>query len=233
MQSAFISRRCSRREGVARSLRSNLLTCAMVQLPTQNRRSSEKGGLIEHCGKCGAKVALVRPTATLDASPWQCRSCLAIFLATPERRAGSLFRGGVIAAGYSEVFQPVEMYRSPRHAELSNEDVQQLKRCTPSRSDVPSNLRRSERHAIVVPVSVLSLEEDFRVSGVPATAYTIDVSSGGLSLLHPEPTIAPYFAVDFSQASTQIPPVIFRPKRCARLGSAYAVAGEFVCRLNC
>lgn len=204
----------------------------MKQLPTRDLRTSAKGGLLEKCGKCGARVALVRPTATLDASPWKCRNCGAIFLAALERRGGSLFRGGVTAATYSDIFQPIEMYRSPRGAVLSNEDVQQLKRCTPSRSEGASNNRQGERHAIAVPVSVLSLQEDFRVSAVPASAYTIDVSCGGLSLLHSEPTIAPYFAVEFSLASTQIPPVIFRPTRCARLGSAYSVAGEFVCRLN-
>ncbi len=214
------------------SLRSYLLTCDMKQLPTRNLRGSAKGGLIEHCGQCGAKVALIRPAATLDASPWRCRGCRSIFLATLERRAGSLFRGGVTAASYSDVFQPIEMYRSPRRAVLSDDDVQQLKRCTPPRSDGAADLRQTGRHAVVAPVSVLPLEEDFRISGVPATAYTIDVSCGGLSLLHPEPTIAPYFAVEFSLASAQIPPVLFRPKRCARLGSAYSVAGEFVCRLN-
>lgn len=75
------------------------------------------------------------------------------------------------------------------------------------------------------------MEEDFRISGLPATAYTIDVSSGGLSILHPEPTTAPYFAVDFPLSNLDIPTVIFKPTRCSRLGSAYAVAGSFVCRV--
>ena len=213
-------------------LRSNPATCGMKQLPTRNLRKSAKGSLIELCGRCGAKVALVRPCATLDASPWRCRGCGSLFLATPERREGSLFRGGILSAGYSDVFQPSEIYRGLHRAELSREDIEQLIRCMPSRSAVQSDHRQGDRYSIAAPVTVLSLEDDFRIVGVPATAYTIDVSCGGLSLLHPEPTISPYFAVDFTQASLHIPPVIFQPKRCSRLGAAYAVAGAFVCRVN-
>jgi len=213
-------------------LRLNPLDAPMKQLPTRNLRRSAKGGLIEHCGQCGARVALLQPSAVLDASPWKCRTCGSIFLATPERREGSLFRGGVIAAGYSDVFPPLEFSGDLRRATLLHADVMQLKRCMPPRSEVQHDLRQGVRHPIAAPVTVLSLEEDFRILAAPATAYTIDVSCGGLSLLHPEPTTAPYFAVDFSLASLSIPPVIFRPKRCSRLGAAYAVAGEFVCRVN-
>src|SRR5690349_18988532 len=106
-------------------LRSNSQTCGMKQLPTLNLRRSANGGLIRLCGECGAKVALVRPSASLDASPWRCRNCGVLYLASPERREGSLFRGGVLVANFSDVFQPVGIYGGPRPALLSNDDVQQ------------------------------------------------------------------------------------------------------------
>lgn len=82
-------------------------------------------------------------------------------------------------------------------------------------------------------ISIVAVEHDFRIVGMPVSGCTIDVSCGGLSLLHPEPTTAPFFAVEFSQSKFLIPPVLFRPTRCWRLTSAYAVAGEFVCRIEC
>ena len=117
----------------------------MKQLPTRNLRGSAKGGLIERCGKCGCKVALVLPHPALDASPWRCRGCGVIFLASPERREGSLFHGGVLPANFSDVFQPIELYGGERRPELSMEDVQQLKRCIPSRSEIQTNIRQTER----------------------------------------------------------------------------------------
>lgn len=129
-------------------------------------------------------------------------------------------------------FPTTGTYGEPRRTELSDEDVLQLKRCTPARSEAPTEVRHEPRYSIAAPVTVLSLEDDFRIVGVPATAYTIDVSCGGLSLLHPESTTAPYFAVDFSPSSLRIAPVIFQPRRCSRLGGAFPVAGRFVCRVN-
>lgn len=205
----------------------------MKYLPTKNLRHATKSDLIEHCGQCSGKVALVRPSAQLDASPWRCRGCGALFLASPERRGGSLFRGGLLRASFSDVFPPANVLAHERRAELSAHDLDQLKRCMPTEHASVREVRLTERYPVVTSVSVLAVEEDFRVSGKVATAYTIDVSCGGLSILHPEPTTAPYFAVDFALSSLRIPSVIFRPMRCSRLGSAYAVAGEFVCRLEC
>lgn len=200
----------------------------MKTSPSASKRTEARS--IESCGSCAGRVALVRPSATIPAMPWRCRQCGVIYLAAPERRNGSVFRGGVTPAIHADVF-PQNLFDGER-AELSTEDVRQLKLCLPASECRASDVRRAPRHLIATPISVIAIEEDFGVAGPPATAYTIDVSSGGLSILHPEPTTAPYFAVDFALSQVEMPTVIFKPIRCSRLGSAYAVAGAFVCRVE-
>lgn len=202
-------------------------------MQTGSRRPSENDESIDHCGQCQSRVALVRPHATLPASPWRCRNCGAVYLAALERREGSHFRGGVLPATYSEAFFPATLQGRFRRAALSPEDILQLKRCIPNAVSEDPSRRHQPRHAVATGISILAVEHDFRIVGMPASGCTIDVSCGGLSLLHPEPTTAPYFAVDFSPSHSLIPPVLFRPTRCWRLTSAYAVAGEFVCRIEC
>lgn len=53
-----------------------------------------------------------------------------------------------------------------------------------------------------------------------------------MGMLHPEPAGAPLYAVEFLDDALNIPPVILRALRCSRLGHGYALAGDFVCRVD-
>jgi hypothetical protein len=169
----------------------------------------------------------VKPSAERIATPWRCRHCRALFLAHPDRRGGTVFRGGVTSASYAELME-LEYRASSHRAALCHDDLEQLKRCVPTLTC--QNHRRSERHSVAALVNVYPLGDDFRLLGSSALGCTVDVSCGGLSLVHPEPIEASYFLVEFLIAGQPLPPVIFQPMRCSRIGSSYAVAGEFVSR---
>lgn len=100
-------------------------------------------------------------------------------------------------------------------------------------AELPAHeLRQSKRYAVAVPLTVVDLDEQFCVRSSPKFAYSIDISTGGMAMLHPEPTAASLYAVEFLDAALSIPPVILRPIRCSKLGHGYAVAGDFVCRVD-
>lgn len=115
---------------------------------------------------------------------------------------------------------------------LSDEDIAQLRSCTECIALPEHELRKSPRYSVAAAISIVSLNERFGVAGLPAIAYSIDISTGGMALLHPEPTGAPLYAIEFLDNMLNIPPVILRPIRCSRLGHGFAIAGEFVCRVD-
>lgn len=186
---------------------------------------------LERC-ECGAAVSLLKPNRRASAAPWQCVRCGTIILAIPQRRDGSEFHGGIRRADFRQVFSrgPIESLISP--SRLSDEDIQRLRNCTACTELPEHELRQSQRYAIAAPVTIVPLNSRFGVAGAPALAYSIDISTGGMAILHPEAATAAIYAVEFVDPSLNIPPVILRPLRCSQLGDGYAIAGEFVCRVD-
>ena len=148
-----------------------------------------------------------------------------------QRKGGSEFHGGVRPAHFRQIYSRLPLQSLVLPCRLSDEDIRQLRNCG-VRELRAHDLRMSTRYAISAPLTAISLNEKFAVTGEPAVGYSIDISTGGLAILHPAPTTAPLYAIEFLDASLNIPPVILRPIRCSRLGSGYAIAGEFVCRVD-
>jgi len=92
--------------------------------------------------------------------------------------------------------------------------------------------RRQQRYPVVTRVQVLPLSEDLRVVGFPMNAVTLNVSAGGLALLHTQPLDQPYLAVDFSGVGDTLPPVILKKLRVTQVGASYQCSGEFLSRVN-
>lgn len=149
-----------------------------------------------------------------------------------QRKGGSEFHGGVRPAHFRQIFSRLPLQSLVLPSRLSDEDIRQLRNCAECVELPAHDLRKSTRYAISAPLTAISLNEKFAVTGEPAVGYSIDISTGGLAILHPAPTSAPLYAIEFLDASLNIPPVILRPIRCSRLGSGYAIAGEFVCRVD-
>lgn len=193
--------------------------------------TSPQSRKIERC-ECGAPVSLVKPNRALPATPWRCIRCSAIILANPQRRDGSEFRGGVRRADFFEIYERSSPQYLASPSRLSDEDIKQLRDCVECSQLPEHELRQSPRFAIAAALSVVPLNGKFGVSGPPAVAYSIDVSTGGMAILHPEPTGASLYAIEFIDPILKVPPVILRPIRCSRLGNGFAIAGDFVCRID-
>ena len=86
--------------------------------------------------------------------------------------------------------------------------------------------------ATATPITLLPLATDFRIDGPILAASTLDVSCGGLALLSRQPLAAKYLAIEFLDAGARMPALILRPSRCRPLGPAYAIAGDFVSRIQ-
>lgn len=196
-----------------------------------DRRQTATSG-IELCSGCGASIALVAPSDTAPAMPWKCRACDVIYLASPQRRSGAMFQGGVRPAFYRDVIEDAALRPAPQPLELSDEDLRQLQRCLPDDRPRTGNARGSQRYQVATPISLLPLATDFRIDGPIVAASTLDVSCGGLALLSRQPTAAAYLAIEFLDVGARMPALILRPSRCTTLGDAFAIAGDFVSRIS-
>ncbi|QDT73297.1 hypothetical protein I41_24860 [Lacipirellula limnantheis] len=205
--------------------------CDMHLPAFYDQPSNPKPQPLQRCD-CGSPVSLLKPNRTTRASPWQCLRCGTIMLATVERKGGAEFHGGVRPAHFRQIYSRLPLQSLVLPCRLSNEDIRQLRNCAECAELRAHDLRTSTRYAISAPLTAISLNEKFAVTGEPAVAYSIDISTRGLAILYPAPTTAPLYAIDFLDSSLNVPPVILRPIRCSRLGSGYAIAGEFVCRVD-
>lgn len=195
-----------------------------------DRRQTEAG--IELCGGCGASIALIPPNDSAPATPWKCRGCGATYLACAQRRSGAQFQGGVRPAFYMDVIEDAALRPAAQQLELSAEDLRQLQRCLPESRQNGGNARSSQRYQVTTPITLLPLADDFRIDGPIVPASTLDVSCGGLALLSRQPLAAKYLAIEFLDAGARMPALILRPSRCRPLGPAYAIAGDFVSRIQ-
>jgi hypothetical protein len=131
-----------------------------------------------------------------------------------------------------DVIEDAALRPTLQELELSEEDLRQLQRCLPEPLPRHGNARTSRRYQVTTPITLLPLAADFRIDGPILAASTLDVSCGGLALLSRQPLAAKYLAIEFLDAGARMPALILRPTRCKPLGPAYAIAGDFVSRIQ-
>lgn len=187
---------------------------------------------IDRCGNCQYRLALRRPTPKSPASAWRCRRCRALFLASAQERDGKPFSAGTRAECYFDVICDLVSDTLEETREISEQDVLRLRECLQEDAGERPNARKHARHAIVAPVTVLALSSDLRVIGEPLGAIAVNVSAGGLAIIHSRPIEEPYFAVDFSRGGAALTPVVLKKLRSREVGDAFEIAGKFVSRIE-
>jgi hypothetical protein len=155
-----------------------------------------------------------------------------VFLASAQERDGKPFSAGTRAAFYFEVLGEFAHAMAERAAEISEQDVLRLRECLADGFRERPELRRHRRFPLSAPVTVLPLSSDLRIVDEVCVAIAINVSAGGLAVLHGRPIEQPYFAVDFSQGSTVLAPVLLEKLRTRTAGGAFEIAGKFVSRIE-
>jgi hypothetical protein len=187
---------------------------------------------IDRCGRCQYRVALRRPTAALAASPWRCRRCHAVFLASPQVREGRQFSAGTRAAFYFDVLDELALGPAPAPAVISRQDLRRLKECFERGFDDRPELRKNRRYPILAAVTVLPLSSELQVADELCEAIAVNVSAGGIAIMSPRAIEEPFFAVDFSRASGALAPVLLEKLRVREVGERFEIAGRFVSRIE-
>lgn len=187
--------------------------------------------VIEQCGRCRARLALRLPSLCAPASLWLCRKCDAVFVAAPQLRDGRPFIAG-IRPGY---FDDILREQSPNCGERNNQlqlELAGLQDCLSSVVREGSESRRHARHIVAKRVQAISLADDLRIVGPAYHAFTVNISTGGLAILQSHVPEHPYLAIDFSETTNALPPVLLKQLRVKQVGPAFEVAGEFLSRIE-
>lgn len=186
---------------------------------------------IDQCSNCGNGIALRSPTEDWPASAWLCSRCGSVYLARCQERNGIPFGGGAVFIPYNRVIQAVNANIDEEAYRIRRKDVLRLIECLNGRKFFGRNKRRQPRHPLVLPVTVVPLGPDFRISGQPSRTRMMNVSNGGAAIFHPRRIVEPYIVIDFAGAGVALAPVLLRVTRVQYHGSVYEVAGQFVCKI--
>jgi len=92
--------------------------------------------------------------------------------------------------------------------------------------------RRDARIPVSVPVMVQPLDGQFRTLGDPFMATTLNISKGGMSLLHTRHVSEPYIALEFTLPGQHRRQAVLRVLRSHCIGLFYAVAGAFETKMG-
>ena len=88
--------------------------------------------------------------------------------------------------------------------------------------------RRSKRHAAMLEVVVVPLNEHYRPSGLPFLAVTRDVSIDGLCLLHARPSPTSALFIEIERPDETALDVVLNVRRNRRVGPFFEIAGDFI-----
>jgi hypothetical protein len=186
---------------------------------------------IDRCGSCATKISLRSPTVDSPASAWLCRRCGSVYFARCQEREGKPFSAGTRQVSYYEVMKAINVHIDGRLSPVSQKDVQRLVQCLAARDYRGREVRKQRRFPVAAPVTVVPLGADLRVSGQPARVMTINVSGGGMALVHSRRIVEPYLAIDFAASGVDLLPAVLQVSRVRTLASAFEVAGSFVSRI--
>jgi hypothetical protein len=92
--------------------------------------------------------------------------------------------------------------------------------------------RDSQRHAVVMPVAAMPVDDKFQPSGEPFAAITRDLSTAGLRLFSTRATNSEFLAVELTPPSGQTIQVVLKVLRCKAIGRFYEIAGQLIARTD-
>jgi hypothetical protein len=154
-----------------------------------------------------------------------------VYFARCQEKDGKPFSAGTRLVSYFEVMKAINVHIEGRTSPIPKKDVERLVQCLASRTYNGREARRQKRFPVAAPITVVPLGADFRVSGQPARVMTINVSGGGVAIVHTRRIVEPYLAIDFSASGVDLLPAVMQVTRVRTLASAFEVAGKFTTRI--
>jgi hypothetical protein len=177
------------------------------------------------CGNCGRAIGLVPPRPKTTARIWTCNGCASVFFGaenedatdglSPLHDAGRIAVDALTEGGNSVRAQLVS--QSQRLVEGLVADVYR-----------GADRRIHTRYPVAAPVTGIPLSADFRVVGRALAMMTLNLSSGGVALIHKQACEAPYYALDFADAGFGVLQILLRVLRTSDIGLQHVTAGDFL-----
>jgi hypothetical protein len=155
-----------------------------------------------------------------------------VFRASPQLREGRRFTAGTRAAFYFDVIGDAVQRPAAAPVGISAQDVVRLRQCLTQPIGDRPEARRHRRHPVLAAVTLIPLSQDLRIVDVPSAAIAVNVSAGGLAILHNSLLTTPFLAVDFSLAHAALSPVVLEKVRTRKVGEAHEIAGKLISRIE-
>jgi hypothetical protein len=179
---------------------------------------------LQRCSRCQSVIDIRPPRPDQRATIWCCKQCGSMYFGSDEQETELR---GLTRADCNTVAPDVGVVTPP----ILPESAQRLAKSLLPEDDKWADHRRHKRYRTAVPVVVLPLASDFRVSGEAEPMTAANVSLGGAALLHTRRVDAPYLAIDFRPAVDELQ-VVFKVLRCRPLAPVYEIGGQFISRMT-
>lgn len=138
---------------------------------------------IAKCEVCQSPISLQLPSDKGSvAATWVCRECDSVYF--------GLSRSATLA--------PVDVLLQPMRSVSLPASVEELFKQAWSANEEGSEKRAHERHAATIPITVVPLDNTFRIMGEAIELESQDISLGGVCLKHIENLSCPYLYLEFS-----------------------------------
>jgi hypothetical protein len=180
------------------------------------------GTRIHQCEGCGTALPLCEAAQPSESRIWICIGCEA------EHK-------GVLAPGYSmEELRNVRpepvMFDPALIQPLEPEMISFAQRFVP-REYTKIEKRKSPRHVINKPFSVLEFDDHLRPIGEPFEAVCRNISAGGICLMHQRAIPSEFVVVELSGLGGAPMQMLANILRRRPLGPYHDIGAEFVCKL--
>lgn len=90
--------------------------------------------------------------------------------------------------------------------------------------------RRAPRYRLAAEVRAVPLDDQYRRIGEPFVAWSVNISTGGICLIHTRPLDAPYLLIVLGQGQSAKTRLVVRIRHCHRLSRFYQIGCEFLAR---
>jgi hypothetical protein len=187
---------------------------------------------INICSRCDAVISLSTPSPETPARPWLCGGCGSVYFAARSRSSVAVPGDVARRVDYDQVIDIATLSFRSRNTSVPRRELNRLLTYFSESFPLVAEKRTQKRYPMALPVIAVPLGNDFRVMGAAKQLTTINVSSGGASLLDIEPCKSMFLALDFSLVGLSSAKAVFEVLRVRPTFSAYEVSGRLVARIG-
>ena len=199
-------------------------------LPSASTAMKEGSIAMGICGDCGVSVGFQPLVPEAEAARWYCQCCNSICFAKadPQRQSEYVGVAPLPPDAYVTALEPPGAPVLDDEDEIPSRQLLRLLKRLCNQEYCGVERRRYRRYPLVAAVTAVSLDEHFRIVGLPVRMATTNISHDGISLIHQSKYEAAFLAIDFSEGGFPLTQAVVRPVRTRSLGVVHETGGRFV-----